>query len=104
MAQVRPMQPSPPVKPHHYAEIASLILAAEATFVIGHRLMGHGYHVYVHEFSVAIDVGHGILWFAAATAAMLHRGFPAFALVALAALETLLYGTMFSIASARGLG
>jgi hypothetical protein len=92
------------VKPHHYAESASLILAAQAIFVIGHRLLGHTYHGYTPGFSAALDLGNGVLWFAAASGAMLHRGFPAFALVALAVLETLLYGVMFSLASARGLG
>jgi hypothetical protein len=93
------------VKPQHYAEVASLILAAEATFAITHRLMGGEYRGYVHEFNVVIDVGLAALWLAAATAAMLHRSSSrAFVLVALATLVSFLHGMMFSIASARGLG
>ena len=92
------------MKPRHYAEIASLIFAGEATFAIVHRLMGAEYAGYVHGFNVATDVGLAVLWLAAATAAMLHRGSPAFVLVAFAALTSFTHGMIFTIASARGLG
>jgi hypothetical protein len=92
------------LKPRHYAEIAALIFAAQGAFAIIHRLRGAEYAGYVHDFNVVTDVGLAVLWLAAATAAMLHRGSRAFDLTCFATLTSLVFGTMFSIASARGLG
>ena len=60
----------PGMKPKHYAELVSLLFAAQAVFVIIHRLTNAEYPGYVHAFGAAVDEGHALLWLAAATAAM----------------------------------
>jgi hypothetical protein len=41
------------LSPRQYAEIASLVFAAQAAFAIAHRLMGRGYAGYTHGLSLS---------------------------------------------------
>jgi len=87
------------MKPHHYAEIAALVLGAEASFAVIHRVMGGEYAGYSHAYSVFVDVGLAALWLSGAAAAVVRRTAPAFFVVVLGVMASLTYGLMFLVAS-----
>jgi hypothetical protein len=88
------------MKPRRYAEIATVILLAQAAFAIVHRITGSEYGHFAHLQNVVVDVGLAVIWLAGALACAIRgSSMAAFLAVLVALAVTHIHGVMFSVAA-----
>jgi hypothetical protein len=80
------------------------LFAAQATFVVLHRLFGADYVRFTHAYNVAGELALACIWTAAAIAALVGRGGPAFIVVCLGAVASLTHGLMVLAGTTASMG
>jgi hypothetical protein len=80
------------------------LFAAQAAFAVLHRLFGTDYVRFTHAYNVAGELALACIWTAAAIAALVGRGGPAFIAVCLGAGASLTHGLMILAGTTSSMG
>jgi hypothetical protein len=80
------------------------LFAAQAIFAVLHRLFGTDYVRFTHAYNVAGELALACIWIAAAIAALVGRGGPAFIVVCLGATASFVHGLMVLTGTTASMG
>jgi hypothetical protein len=92
------------MQPRTYARVAAVILLAEGTYAVVHRILGGEYDNFVHLHNVIVDFGLMTIWFTAAVCALFPGPPATLYLVVLGGAASVVHGSIFSLSSATPIG